>query len=149
MWLLALAIYAGCKWLTWRRALYFNVPWQLQAAYLFGWPGMDAPTFLGLHNKSSATKPTRLEWFFAVGKTVVGGILFWVAGRQIPEDLYLMRGWVGLAGLALLLHFGFFHVLSCFWRYRGVNAKPLMNWPVLAAASRTSGAGAGIRLSEI
>jgi Membrane bound O-acyl transferase family len=131
-WLLALAIYAGCKWLTWRRAFCFSVPWQLQAAYLLGWPGMDASSFLGLHNKSTAPRPTRWEWSFAVGKTLLGVILFLGVARQIPEDLYLVRGWVGLAGLAFLLHFGSFHVLSCFWRNLGIDAKPLMNWPVLA-----------------
>src|SRR5206468_39151 len=37
-------------------------------------------------------------------------------------------------GLVFMLHFGIFHLLSWFWRSRGYNAKPLMNWPILATS---------------
>jgi alginate O-acetyltransferase complex protein AlgI len=37
-----------------------------------------------------------------------------------------------MAGIVFLLHFGLFHVLSCAWRTVGVDAKPLMNWPILS-----------------
>ncbi len=134
MWLLALAIYAGCKWLTWRRAFCCSVPWQRQVAYLLGWPGMDARSFLGLHDKAMTPRPSRWELSFAMVKTLLGVILFWGVARQISEDMSLVRGWVGLAGLALLLHFGLFHLLSCFWRNQGIDAKPLMNWPALATS---------------
>jgi alginate O-acetyltransferase complex protein AlgI len=35
-----------------------------------------------------------------------------------------------MAGLAFLLHFGAFHLLSCGWRAAGADAKPLMDWPI-------------------
>jgi hypothetical protein len=47
-----------------------------------------------------------------------------------PADSPYFTGWIGMAGLALGLHFGLFHLLSCAWRRSGVNAAPLMNWPI-------------------
>jgi hypothetical protein len=39
-----------------------------------------------------------------------------------------------MAGIALVLHFGIFHLLSCAWRRAGVDARPLMDWPVASAS---------------
>ena len=39
-----------------------------------------------------------------------------------------------MIGIAMILHFGIFHILSCFWRSRGSVAKPLMNYPLLATS---------------
>lgn len=68
MWLLALAIFFACKWLTWRRAcrrgLHPPIPRSL--AYLLAWPGMDAIAFLKAPNpkhhapkKSQTPNPER------------------------------------------------------------------------------------------
>src|SRR5579872_4315985 len=46
MWALAFAIYASCKWLTWRRTPVQDVPLSRHAGYLLGWPGLDAAAFL-------------------------------------------------------------------------------------------------------
>jgi D-alanyl-lipoteichoic acid acyltransferase DltB (MBOAT superfamily) len=35
-----------------------------------------------------------------------------------------------MLGIVLVLHFGSIHLLSCYWRSVGVDAKPLMNWPI-------------------
>src|SRR5207249_4252161 len=50
MWLLALAIFVGCKRLTWRRARQSGAKATAGRAlgYLFAWPGMDAANFLEL-----------------------------------------------------------------------------------------------------
>src|SRR5882724_1142581 len=46
MWMEAMAVFLGCKWLTWRRAK-SHVPFFWQgAAYIFAWIGMDAERFL-------------------------------------------------------------------------------------------------------
>lgn len=44
----------------------------------------------------------------------------------------LLRGWIGMIGIVLFLHFGCFLILSCTWRCLGFEAKPLMNWPILS-----------------
>src|SRR5690242_9799595 len=37
MWALAFSIYAGCKWLTWRRTPAAAAPWWRHVGYLFAW----------------------------------------------------------------------------------------------------------------
>src|SRR5204862_5968098 len=48
MWLMALGIFAGCKWVTWRRAREGGLKGSLGrlVGYLLAWPGMDAAAFL-------------------------------------------------------------------------------------------------------
>jgi D-alanyl-lipoteichoic acid acyltransferase DltB (MBOAT superfamily) len=33
-----------------------------------------------------------------------------------------------------VLHFGSIHLLSCFWRSMGIEARPLMDWPIAATS---------------
>ena len=35
-----------------------------------------------------------------------------------------------MVGIAMILHFGLFHILSCFWRAARIDARPLMNAPL-------------------
>ena len=108
MWSLALAIFAGAKWLTWRRSLVEGAPIWLQAAYLFTWPGLNANEFLAPPRvagraqpeacptppktapgtddarKSSlqtaaADLPSPGEWLFASAKLAFGIILLYAA----------------------------------------------------------------------
>ena len=134
MWALAAAVFAGCKWLTWHRTPTAAAPARRQAAYLFAWPGLDAKAFLDPRPVPAGRQPTADEWVFAVVKLALGVGLTWGVVRLVPADWPLLRGWVGMAGLVFLLHFGSFHLLSCAWRAAGVDAKPLMDWPVAAAS---------------
>ena len=126
MWLMAGAIFAACKALTWwplrRRATAAR-----SAGYLLLWPGMDARTFL-----DPARKPAPLrgrEWLFAAAKTLFGvALLIGAAAATAP----LLRGWIGLVGLIFVLHFGTFHLVSLLWRRAGVQADPIMRAPILA-----------------
>lgn len=135
MWVLSFAIFCGCKWLTWRRTAVRGVPSWKHAAYLFAWPGLDAESFLSPGPGRGPTRPTIGEWLFAFAKLLLGAALLFGLARWLPPgtDEYGV-GWVGMIGIVLILHFGIFHALSCWWRWLGIEARPLMNWPVASVS---------------
>jgi hypothetical protein len=133
MWALAFAIYAGCKWLTWRRTPVQGVAVWRHAGYLLGWPGLDAAAFLDPRRGPPPPRPSVTEWLFAGSKLALGVALLFGVVRLIPLRHPYLVGWVGMIGLAMVLHFGSFHLLSCAWRRAGVEARPLMNWPLTSS----------------
>jgi Membrane bound O-acyl transferase family len=126
MWVLAGSLFAGCKWLVYREAVGRGVhatPGR-RAAFLFGWPGMDAAAFLG----SMRTGPIAFaEWLWAFGKFILGAGFFWCIARHADGDL--ATGWIGMVGLIFILHFGGFHLLALAWQSVGVPAWPIMKNP--------------------
>jgi alginate O-acetyltransferase complex protein AlgI len=126
MWALAGSIYAGCKWLTWRRTRVTRVRWWRHAGYLIAWPGLDAAAFL---TGSSTAPPAGREWRIAGLKSGVGLALFFAGPAFASTYSPYLVGWIGMVGTVLTLHFGLFHLLSCAWRLAGVNARPLMDQP--------------------
>lgn len=130
MWLLAFAIYAGCKWLTYEDALATGVRASFRArlTYLLLWPGMSLKEFNG--TLAAICKPSR--WLAPAAKALVGAALVWFAVPAIPADAELLRGWVGMVGLIMMLHFGTFHLLALTLQTAGFNARPNMNAPLLA-----------------
>jgi hypothetical protein len=133
MWLLAFSIYAGLKWLSWRRrqTASGHMGWR-SAAYLLAWPGMDADAFL--QSDVRAVKPRLSAWLGAASVTALGVTLFWVGARTLPATQPLLRGWTGMLGLILLLHFGIFRLLALFWQRLGMNAAPIMSAPLSSAS---------------
>jgi hypothetical protein len=129
MWCLSFAIFAGLKWLTWwkARTRVSHAKW-CSVAYLLAWPGMDADAFLNQSRR--VTKPAWRDWLAALFKTVAGATLIWVVARHIPAHEAFIRGWVGMLGLILLLHFGSFEVIAFFWQSLGVDAAPIMSAPL-------------------
>jgi hypothetical protein len=132
MWALAAGVFALLKWLTWRFTPKPPAPVWRRAAYLLLWPGLDAKAFLDPRPPPRAERPRPGEWLFAFAKLALGAALVWAAVPLVPAELWYLRAWVGMAGIVFVLHFGLFHVLSCAWRAAGVDAKPLMSWPLLA-----------------
>jgi len=130
MWAMAFALYAGCKWLTYRAARVRGVPSdQVRSlGYLLAWPGMDATAFLGATDRVARPQPS--EWMGAALKTLFGATLTWVVARRALPVAPLLAGWLGMVGLVLVLHFGTFHLLSLGWRNIGVNAIPVMQNPL-------------------
>jgi D-alanyl-lipoteichoic acid acyltransferase DltB (MBOAT superfamily) len=87
---------------------------------------MDAESFLAV---TKSVPPPRLRnWFWAVFETSLGVILFWAVARILPQGQ--LRGWVGMLGLILLLHFGTFQIVALFWQHLGVDAMPIMSVPL-------------------
>lgn len=130
MWLLAAAIFLGCKWLTLRRAT-TRPTLGASFAYLFAWPGMDAASFLA---GAAIERPRLAQWRIAGLETLVGAFLLWLAARRWPDLSPALTGWLGMVGVVMMLHFGLFHLLSLGWRAAGRNAKPLMRAPLLATS---------------
>jgi len=131
MWALSFSIFAGLKWVTWWNAYTsVNHTFGRSVAYLLAWPGMDAATFLNPNQR--AARPAFREWLWAFGKTALGVLLLWTVARQIPSEQLLLRGWIGLLGLVLLLHFGSFHLIALFWQSTGICADPIMSKPILS-----------------
>lgn len=138
MWGLALAIYGGAKWLTWRRTVTPRVGVVRSLGYLLAWPGLDAVAFLESHcgrERARFVAPSRGEWLFAWSKLTLGATIFFGFACLTPVDeLPYLTGWIGMVGLVLMLHFGLFHILSCAWRRAGIEAAPLMDWPIAAVS---------------
>ncbi|WP_237564919.1 MBOAT family protein [Blastopirellula marina] len=133
MWLLAVTIYLACKWLAWSTTSVKSTIGR-NLAYWLAWPGLDALAFLRMETKQPIAAPLAVDWFLAALKTVLGGLLLAAAIAWSERWPPLMVGWLGMWGLILSLHFGLFHLLSCWWRSRGVDAPRLMNAPLAATS---------------
>jgi hypothetical protein len=131
MWALSFAIFAGLKWMTWWKAR-TRIPHDLgrSFAYLVAWPGMDAECFLDAEKRPP--KPSAQDWLWAALKTALGVALLWAVARRIPDQLDLLRGWIGLFGLIFLLHFGSFNLIALLWQTVGIDAEPIMSKPILS-----------------
>jgi len=130
MWAMAFALYAGCKWLTYRDARRRGGAidrWRA-LGYLFAWPGMDARAFL--FGSDPVQRPSASEWLVALLKTLLGAALTGVAVRMKSSDHPFVAAWIGMIGVVFVLHFGVFHLMSLGWRRLGVNAMPIMRNPL-------------------
>ena len=127
MWALAISIFVDCKLLTWWHRPVQAVNTRRAVLYFAAWPGMDAAAFFD--EELRPQRPAIFEWLAAVFKLIVGIALLYGAGWMPIASPYL-QGWRGLVGLALCMHFGAFHLISCAFRAGGIEARPLMNRPL-------------------
>jgi hypothetical protein len=133
MWLLAVAIYAGLKWLTFVACpLAERASLGRSLGYLLFWPGMNAKAFLD--STSHAEKPSAQEWLLTFVNLSIGLVLLFVVVPRVLDRSAFIAGWIGMVGLSLFLHFGFAHLLSIGWRLGGINAEPIMKAPILASS---------------
>ncbi len=131
MWATAIVVYVVLKGLAWSLRSYRPAPLWKHVAFLVAWPGMDVDRFLH-SSRATVRMVTIREWIFAIAKMVTGIGLIGIASHSLRQRPTLVAGWLAMTGLAFVLHFGLFHVLSCMWRTAGCDARPIMNWPILA-----------------
>lgn len=131
MWLMAVAIFFGCKWLTLGIATQRMgriCPFRA-AAYLLAWPGMDAARFL---SPDLAPRPSRSAIMkssaIAAVRILLGALLLFALARHAANPI--LAGWLGMAAMILILHFGLFDLLSIGWRTLRVDARPIMEQPL-------------------
>jgi hypothetical protein len=91
---------------------------------------MDADSFLDPDKHSD--RPPGSAWLWAIFETALGATCLWRVARLVPPSNGLLRGWLGMLGLILLLHFGSFQLVAYFWQSVGVAATPIMRSPLLS-----------------
>jgi predicted DCC family thiol-disulfide oxidoreductase YuxK len=131
MWLMAAAIFFGCKWLTFSRARkqIVHVRVGRALAYLFLWTGMDGENFLRTSTgKISMLPHTRANTPVAIAKIFLGAVLLFGLARFASHPL--LTGWIGMIGVILVLHFGMFALLAIAWRTYGLDVRPIMDAPL-------------------
>lgn len=130
MWLMAFAIFFGCKWLTLGIATARGPVRPLRAAaYLLAWPGMDAARFLSPHLSPRVPRSATLKTVaLAVVRMLLGSVLLFAVARQAIAPL--LTGWIGMVGMILILHFGLFALLNAGWRASRVDSRPIMEAPL-------------------
>lgn len=100
-------------------------------AWFVAWPGLNAPRFF---TTTDCTAAASREWVFAFAKTIFGGCLLFFAAPALLSTHELTAGWIALAGIAFIFHFGSFHLLALYWRTQGRDVRPIMNAPILATS---------------
>ncbi len=143
MWVLAVAIFAGCKWLMFRRSTRKIAAARGQATgnprrsrapmagYFLAWPGLDATAFLDSDAKPKA--PGLRDWLATAANLAIGAT-FVALTRLVPVDQPLLAGWVFMFGLIFLLHFGALRAMTLAWRHAGVDAPLMMENPAAATS---------------
>lgn len=126
MWLMAIALFLGFKWLTYATSRENLAPLRTRFLYLAAWPGLAPDEFTRPLPESS--RPSRTDWFPPARLLLVGFLLVVFVAPRISHPM--VRGWVGMVGIILTLHFGSFHVLALVYRSFGLDARPLMLQPL-------------------
>ena len=130
MWLLAIAVFAACKWATWWPYRFHATATRARhAAFLLAYAGMDAEAFyLG----PPAPAPRTSEWLTTLARAFAGAASIAIAARVTVATHPIPSAWLAMTGLVLLLHFGVLDLLALACRARGISAQPLMRRPTAA-----------------
>jgi hypothetical protein len=126
MWLFALALFLGFKWLTYATSNAPAAPLPTQLLYLAAWPGLAPDEFIRPLPKPR--RPSLADWLAPARNLAVGLLLITVVAPRISHPL--ARGWAGMVGIILTLHFGSFHLLALAYRRFGLDARPIMLQPL-------------------
>lgn len=132
LFLISLALFVACKWLTYRQATHRLQVVSLARVFSYWllWPGMDAGAFLS--PIPYPHRPPGRAWLAALAKTLVGAILVGVLARHLSPDNRYWRVLTVLVGLGLCVPFGVLHLVALVWQAVGVNARPIMDFPFVS-----------------
>jgi Membrane bound O-acyl transferase family len=131
MWLLAVAIFAGCKWQTWweaRGGLPKARSWKRSVCYLLLWRGMDPDEFFRPFVDKRQVPPN--EWLVGIAKALAGVALIWAGAQVISLGSPLIGSWIGMVGIVLALHFGIFQLATLCWQRVGIPVTAIMQQPL-------------------
>lgn len=104
----------------------------VEFAHLFLWIGMDARPFF--RPARIAIAPGPRDWTSAWLKTILGATAIWGGARLAWTIGPAPAAWTGMIGIALMLHYGVFHLVALGWRRIGVDAAPIMRSPALTTS---------------
>ena len=86
MWMMAGALFFGCKWITFLRASHIRSGARLMRSigYFIAWPGMDAPRFFGSSRGEASKEPFRSPIpLLEAMRLCLGLVLLWVAVHDL------------------------------------------------------------------
>jgi predicted DCC family thiol-disulfide oxidoreductase YuxK len=134
MWLVAAALFFGCKWLTFWRALQqgTHLHFERLPGYFLFWPGMDATNFLTSEIRRGNLSEHARRIVASAIQIVTGALALFLVARL--ASIPLLAGWIGMLGMILMLHFGFFRLTAVAWQIAGVDAQPIMDTPIKASS---------------
>lgn len=118
---------AGLLWLALKLFLLPDGPIK-RRVWWFLWPGTNAREFF----EGSADAASE-DWIAGVANLFIGcGMFYWVewAVRLDP----MAGAWLGMAAIVFLLHFGGFRLVAAGFRQWGVEARPIMDFPLIASS---------------
>ena len=126
MWTLATLMLANFKWLTWIHHPVGNSSTKNAPTYLLGWIGMDPTPF---RSKASQCINKKNEILRGGTLNFLVGVLLLHASGHIPNQYWLLQGWVACAGIIFVLHFGLLKINAWVLRCRGFDVEPIMKFP--------------------
>ena len=106
------------------------------AAWMFGWAGLNpGDFFLADSQQANMTAKQSMDRHAltqAVVKMLLGAALICLIAPIFRTPYPLLAGWIGMAGIVLLLHCGVIHLTAVIWNATGRPVVPIMNSPLLA-----------------
>ena len=91
---------------------------------------MDPKAFFRKCEERQTLKP--FEWIVAILKILFGAVMVWGVAKIFVLNQPLLAGWIGMAGIIFLLHFGLFHLQALIYWRSGIAVEPIRRAPVLS-----------------
>ena len=132
MWLICFALFGVLKAISVWPVAGRMTP-GLRAGYLFGWPGLDPAPFTE-GGASWVSEASLRDLAIPLLELVAGATFIWGLSPHAAGISDLLQGWLGLVGIALLLHFGAFRGLQWVWNRAGISVGPIMDAPLRATS---------------